>query len=276
MVPLSWLPLIRAALEEDLGQGDLTTAATIAPDTAGTFHFVARQPVVVCGLTAVALTYRELDEKVTVTPLVQDGESVPAGTSLTRISGPAATLLSGERVALNILQHLSAIATVTRAVVDSVKQWPCTILDTRKTTPGWRALEKYAVRTGGAKNHRYGLGDAILIKDNHIAAAGGIAAAVARARDAVGPTVVIELEIDRLDQLDEALAARPDGILLDNMPPQTMQEAVRVINHRAWIEASGGIRPETVQAVAATGVDYISLGYLTHSAPSVDIGADWG
>jgi nicotinate-nucleotide pyrophosphorylase (carboxylating) len=275
MLPRQWLPLIQMALEEDIGQGDLTTLATIPPDTQGRFEFVARQPLVVCGLDAVELTYQILDPAVRVTRLIPDGTRAEKGARLARIEGPAASLLSGERVALNFVQHLSAIATITRQVVEQVADLPVTVLDTRKTTPGWRPMEKYAVRVGGARNHRYGLSDAILIKDNHIAAAGGIRAALERVRQTVGPTVVIEIEVDRLEQIPEALAGRPHGILLDNMDLESMRKAVAMIHPHAWVEASGGIRPETVRAVAETGVDFVSLGYLTHSAPAVDIGADW-
>lgn len=270
-----WEPLIQMALAEDLGQGDVTTSATIARDRQGRFGFVARQPLVVAGMEAIVMTFERLDAAVRVHPNVAEGETVRARTVVATIEGPAVALLSGERVALNIFQRLCAIATVTRSVVESVADLPVTILDTRKTTPGWRSLEKYAVRTGGAKNHRYGLGDAVLIKDNHVAAAGGIAAAVAGVRKLVGPTTVVEVEVDRLDQIPEALAAGVDGILLDNFSTSLMRQGVEAIGHQVWVEASGGIRPERVREVAETGVDYISLGYLTHSAPAVDIGADW-
>lgn len=275
MRSLMWQPLIQMALVEDIGPGDITTLATIGADQIGHFRFIARQPLVVCGFEAVFSTYALLDPLVTVHALIAEGGLAEKGSALFDIEGPAQSLLSGERVALNFLQHLSSIATVTRKVVESVADLPVTILDTRKTTPGWRPLEKYAVRIGGAHNHRYGLSDAVLIKDNHIAAAGGIRNAVQSVRARVGPTTVVEVEIDSLEQIPDVLAIKPDGILLDNMDLDTMHRAVELIGHQAWIEASGGIRPERVRAVAQTGVDYISLGYLTHSAPAVDIGADW-
>ncbi|MBX5467001.1 MAG: carboxylating nicotinate-nucleotide diphosphorylase [Firmicutes bacterium] len=275
MLPRQWQALIQMALDEDIGQGDVTTWATIPPERRGRMDFVARQPLVVCGFDAAEMAYRLLDPAVKVVRLCPEGERVAGGTPILRVEGPAASLLSGERVALNFVQHLSAIATITRTVVDQVRDLAVTILDTRKTTPGWRPLEKYAVRVGGAKNHRYGLSDAVLIKDNHIAAAGGIRAALERVRQRVGPTVVIEVEVDRLDQIPEALAGRPHGILLDNMDLDSLRQAVAMIHPHAWVEASGGIRPDNVRAVAETGVDFISLGYLTHSAPAVDIGADW-
>jgi len=231
--------------------------------------------LVVAGLPVVPAVYALVDPDVRIEHVVEDGARVERGAVLARVHGSARSLLTGERVVLNVLQWLSGIATATRAVVDAVAEWSTDILDTRKTHPGWRAFEKYAVRVGGGKNHRLGLDHAVLIKDNHIAAAGGVAEAVRRARRSVGPTVFVEVEVDDLRQLEEALKAQPDGILLDNMDPDTLREAVRRVGGRVWTEASGGIRPDTVRAVAATGVDAMSLGWLTHSARAVDIGADW-
>ncbi|MCL8208765.1 MAG: carboxylating nicotinate-nucleotide diphosphorylase [Actinomycetia bacterium] len=270
-----WRRLAQTALEEDVGFGDLTTDATVPPGQTGSLALVAREPLVVAGLPVVPAVYEALDPAVRVDLLVADGTRLGRGDVLARVRGPARALLTGERVTLNVLQWLSGIATATRAVVDAVAEWDVDVLDTRKTRPGWRAFEKYAVRVGGGKNHRFGLDHAVLIKDNHIAAAGGVAEAIRRARRAAGPTVFVEVEVDNLEQLEEALTAGPDGVLLDNMDPATLQEAVRRAQGRVWTEASGGIRPESVRDVARTGVNAISLGWLTHSAPAVDIGADW-
>jgi nicotinate-nucleotide pyrophosphorylase (carboxylating) len=275
VTPWMWRRLAQTALEEDVGFGDLTTDATVPPGETGSLALVAREPLVVAGLPVVPAVYEALDPAVRVELLVVDGTRLERGDVLARIRGPARALLTGERVALNVLQWLSGIATATRAVVDAVKEWDVDVLDTRKTRPGWRAFEKYAVRLGGGKNHRFGLDHAVLIKDNHIAAAGGVAEAIRRARRVAGPTVFVEVEVDNLEQLEEALTAGPDGVLLDNMDPPTLREAVRRTQGRVWTEASGGIRPETVRDVARTGVNAISLGWLTHSAPAVDIGADW-
>lgn len=275
MTPWMWRRLAQTALEEDVGFGDLTTDATVPPGQTGSLALVAREPLVVAGLPVVPAVYEALDPAVRVDLLVADGTRLGRGDVLARVRGPARALLTGERVTLNVLQWLSGIATATRAVVDAVAEWDVDVLDTRKTRPGWRAFEKYAVRVGGGKNHRFGLDHAVLIKDNHIAAAGGVAEAIRRARRAAGPTVFVEVEVDNLEQLEEALTAGPDGVLLDNMDPATLQEAVRRAQGRVWTEASGGIRPESVRDVARTGVNAISLGWLTHSAPAVDIGADW-
>lgn len=275
MTPWLWRQLAQTALDEDVGFGDLTTEATVPPHQEGALALVARETLVAAGLPVVPAVYALLDPGVQVEIVVEEGVRVERGAVLARLRGSARSLLTGERAVLNVLQWLSGIATATRMVVDAVSEWPVDILDTRKTHPGWRAFEKYAVRVGGGKNHRFGLDHAVLIKDNHIAAAGGVAEAIRRARRAVGPTVFVEVEVDDLGQLEEALAAEPDGILLDNMDPDTLREAVQRIGGRAWTEASGGIRPETVRAVAASGVDAISLGWLTHSARAVDIGADW-
>lgn len=275
IAPWLWDKLAESALQEDVGFGDLTTIATVDPDREGTLALMAREPLVACGLPILSHVYGRLDPLVTIRRDVEDGAHVAAGEALAQLQGSARALLTGERVALNILQWLSGIATATDRVVQAVSGLKVQILDTRKTTPGWRAFEKYAVVMGGGKNHRFGLDHAVLIKDNHIAAAGNIREAVRRAKALVGPTVWVQVEVDSLDQLEEALAERPDGILLDNMDPQTLKIAVKTVAGRAWTEASGRVRIDTVRAIAESGVDAVSLGWLTHSAPAVDIGADW-
>lgn len=273
--PWIWQDIIRRGLEEDVAYGDLTTNAVVDPRRTGTLVFRAREALVACGTDAVGITYAMLDARVKTSVLVPDGSRAEAGAALVRAVGPARALLAGERVALNLMQRLSAIATETRRAVLAVEGTRVRILDTRKTTPGYRALERWATAVGGARNHRPNLHAAVLIKDNHIAAAGGIRPAVEAAKRAVGPTVFIEVEVDRIDQVEEALLGGPDGILFDNMDPETIRQAVALVGGRAFTEASGGIRPETVRAYAETGVDAISLGWLTHSARAVDIGADW-
>ncbi len=268
-------PLVRAALLEDLGRGgDLTSEAVVPAQQATEAFLVARAAGTLAGLDAAALAFQIMDPAVTVEPLKADGEALAPGDSLLRLNGPARAILSAERVALNLVCHLSGIATATAELVAAVRPHPVDVTCTRKTTPGLRALEKYAVRAGGGANHRLGLDDAILIKDNHIALAGGAAEAVTRARARAGHLVKIEVEVDRLDQLEEALGAGPDAVLLDNMTPKQLREAVRIVAGRAVTEASGGITQETIAQVAASGVDVISAGWLTHSAPSLDIGLD--
>ena len=268
-------PLVRAALAEDLGRaGDLTTDALIAPDARATGAIRARTAGRVAGVDAACLAFELLDPAVQVDLHAPDGKTVEAGATILRVAGPARALLSGERVALNLLGHLSGIATATAALVAAVAGTPAAIGDTRKTTPGLRALEKAAVRAGGGRNHRFGLDDAVLIKDNHIQLAGGPAAAVRRARATVGHLVKIEVEVDTLAQLDAVLPERPDAVLLDNMDPETLRAAVARIDGRAVAEASGTITLETAPAIAATGVDLISAGWLTHSAPALDVGLD--
>jgi nicotinate-nucleotide pyrophosphorylase (carboxylating) len=218
-----------------------------------------------------AAAFRLLDDRVRVESVVSDGDRVPRAETLAVVSGPARAILTGERVALNLLGRLSGIATLTGSVVDAVAGTGAAVACTRKTTPGLRALEKYAVRCGGGANHRFGLDDAVLIKDNHLALAGGVGAAVARARAAVGHLVKVEVEVDTLEQLDEALAAGVDAVLLDNMTIDELRRAVERGEGRVLLEASGGITPETARSVAGTGVDVISLGWLTHSAPSLDV-----
>lgn len=265
--------VIDSALSEDVGRGDLTSQLVIPEGTRFSGVMSARQPMVTAGFEIAGLVFTTVSEEISWEPLVKDGEKVAAGTVLARISGPARALLTAERTALNLVQHLSGIATTTRACVDTIAGTGATLLDTRKTLPGLRRLAKYATRMGGATNHRMGLDAAILIKDNHIAVCGGITAAVKRVK-ASGRDQV-EVECDTLDQMDEAIAAGATRVLLDNMPPDVLAEAVRRNAGRVETEASGGITLETARAIAETGVDFISVGRITQSAPSVDIGLDW-
>jgi nicotinate-nucleotide pyrophosphorylase (carboxylating) len=265
---------VDAALREDLGAaGDITSAATIPASATATATFGARQPGVIAGLPFAAAAFHAIDPTVRFEALIADGQPIASGAILARVSGNARAILSAERVALNYLTHLSGIATATARLVERVRHTRARILDTRKTTPGLRLIEKYAVACGGGQNHRIGLYDAILIKDNHIAVAGGVGEAIRRAR-AHAPGVKLEIEVGSLAELDEALAEHPDIILLDNMAVATMRTAVDRVAGRALLEASGNITVATVQAVAETGVDYISSGAITHSAPALDIGMD--
>jgi len=266
---------LEATLREDLGRaGDLTTNAIVPSDRIATAAIVARSALTVSGLAAAGRTFVLLDPTVTVDFRAHDGDTVAAGTVLATVSGSARTLLTAERTALNVLGRLCGVATATHRYVDAIAGTSATIVDTRKTTPGMRALEKAAVRHGGGKNHRFGLDDAILIKDNHVAIAGGIAPAIAAARAHAGHLVKIEIEVDTLAQLDEALAARADIILLDNFAPSDLATAVARTGSAALLEASGGVTLATVRAIAETGVDLISVGALTHSAPSADVALD--
>ncbi len=266
---------VRAALKEDLGRaGDITSAATIPADAKATANLVARRPGVVAGLAVAAAAFRAADPAIRFTPQASDGDAVDAGAVVAEVEGPARAILSAERVALNYLCHLSGIATATAALVAKVRHTRARICDTRKTTPGLRAFEKYAVRCGGGMNHRFGLDDAILIKDNHIAVAGGVIAAIRAARAAAGHLVKVEIEIDTLDQLAEAMVEGPDAVLLDNMAPRDMREAVQLVAGRAITEASGNVTLETVAEIAETGVDVISSGWITHSAPTLDLALD--
>ncbi|WP_404295269.1 carboxylating nicotinate-nucleotide diphosphorylase (plasmid) [Microvirga sp. RSM25] len=269
-------PIVRAALLEDLGRaGDITTDAVIPADARRRGAIVAREPGVVAGVNAALLAFTLIDPAITVAVDRPDGSRVERGEAVLRVGGPARSILSAERVALNLLCRLSGIATATAALVDAVRPYGhARIVCTRKTTPGLRSLEKHAVRAGGGANHRFGLDDAVLIKDNHIAIAGGVKPALERARVAVGHLVKIEIEVDTLDQLDEVLEVGADAILLDNMSPETLSEAVRRVNRRAITEASGRITVATAPAIAATGVDLISTGWITHSAPILDLGLD--
>lgn len=269
-------PFVEQALIEDLGRrGDITSQATIPVDMQAKLHIRARQAGVVCGLDLARLAFLLVDNTIDFQEIVSDGSSVEAGTVLATVEGNARHLLTAERTALNFMTHLSGIASDTRRIVDSVAEYPANITCTRKTIPGLRLLQKYAVRCGGGRNHRMGLDDAILIKDNHIAIAGDIATAITQARAYAGHLVPIEVEVDTLEQLAAALDAGATLVLLDNMSPETLTKAVTMCQGRAKTEASGGITPETVQAVAKTGVDFIAMGYLTHSSTALDIGLDF-
>lgn len=268
-------PVIVSALAEDLGRaGDVTAQACVPAAARLDCVFAARSPGIVAGLSCARLALSELDPTATFSASVEDGRAVEAGAELARISGNARAVLSAERTALNLLGRLSGIATLTGAYVGAIAGTRAKITDTRKTTPGLRALEKYAVRCGGGVNHRFGLDDAILIKDNHIAACGTVAEAVRRAKAYAGHLMKVEVEVDTLAQFDEALAERPDVIMLDNFSLADLAEAVRRNEGRVTLEASGGVNLDTVRAIAETGVDVISVGALTHSAKVLDIGLD--
>ncbi len=268
-------PLVRAALLEDLGRaGDLTTDAIVPAALRARTVLRARRPGVLAGLDFALAAFRLIDPEITIATARHDGAKLARGDVIAEIEGPARGILTAERTALNFMGHLSGIASATRGVVDAIAGHRAQVVCTRKTLPGLRIAQKYAVRVGGGANHRFGLDDAVLIKDNHVAIAGGVAEAVARARAGVGHMVKIELEVDTLDQLRTSLELRVDAILLDNMSPETMNEAVRMVDGRALTEASGGITPATAPAVAASGVDLISIGWLTHSAQVLDIGLD--
>lgn len=272
-------PIVRAALEEDIGAGDITTISTVAVGKQAKAQMLAKSAGVVCGLPVARLAFELVDDHLQFLPYMEDGARVAGKREvIAEVAGPAQSILMAERVALNFLQRLSGVAALTAQFVEAVAGTKARIVDTRKTTPGLRMLEKYAVRIGGGHNHRFGLADGILIKDNHIAAAGGVRKAVERARANAPHTLKIEVEAKELAQIDEALSAGADIVLLDNMPPDTMREAVRTVREkgqgRVLTEASGGITLETVAAVAATGVDLISVGALTHSAPALDISLD--
>jgi nicotinate-nucleotide pyrophosphorylase (carboxylating) len=264
-------PILRAALLEDVGRrGDLTTDAIVDADRRATAHIVARRGGVVAGLPFAFLAFSLLDGGAETSPRVGEGARVEAGAVVAEIAARARAILTGERTALNLLARLSGIATATRALVDLVAGTRASIADTRKTTPGLRALERYAVACGGGRNHRFGLDDAVLIKDNHLALAGSVREAVAAARAHVGHMVKIEVEVESLEQLREALDTPIDAVLLDNMTPPQLADAVRIVSGRVLTEASGGVTPENVAEIARTGVDVISAGWLTHSAPALD------
>lgn len=272
----AWMPLLDRALAEDLGEaGDITTAAVVPPGSRARGVVVAREAGVVAGLPIALTVFDLLDPGIEVVFAAGDGDRVGAGATLATLTGPAAPILSGERVALNLLGRMCGIATRTADLVAAVAGTGCRVAATRKTTPGLRALEKYAVMCGGGAPHRYGLDDAVLIKDNHLVVAGGITAAVAAARRAVGHTVIVEVEVVDPAGLDEAIAAGADVVLLDNMSPGEVRRAVEVADGRVTLEASGGITPETIGAYAATGVDLVSLGWLTHSVPTLDVALDF-
>ena len=266
---------VARVLAEDLGQGgDATSDATIAPDARFKAVINCREAIVVAGLDVAAAFFRALDPEVRVELLATDGAQVPAGTELMRLEGNARAMLAAERSALNTLQHLSGIATLTRRYVDAIAGTGATLLDTRKTLPGLRALDKYAARMGGAQNHRMRLDDGILIKDNHVAVCGGVAEAV-RSAKAANAGLPVQVEVDRIDQIEPALAAGADRLLLDNMDVAALRRAVGQVAGRVPLEASGGVGLDTIRAIAETGVDYISVGRITQSAPAVDIGLDY-
>ncbi len=272
---LLWEAVVRNALLEDLGRaGDVTSDATIPADRRATAAVMARADGVVAGLDISLAAFTMFDPEVVCEAHMADGDRVRKGDRIATVTGAARSLLTAERTCLNLLGHLSGIASTTRSVVDLVAPHGATVVDTRKTTPGLRALEKYAVKCGGGGNHRFGLDDAVLIKDNHVAVAGGIGAAVNAARAHAGHLVKIEVEVDGLAQLDEALALGVDVVMLDNFSPELMREGVKRAKGKAIIEASGGIRPDTAEAIAATGVDLLSLGWLTHSSPNLDVALD--
>ena len=264
---------MRAALDEDIGPGDATSAALIPADLAGAAHIEAREELVLCGLALAAEVFARCGA--VLEPLMHDGAELEAGAHVARLRGPARAILAGERTALNFVQQLSGIATHTRAFCRAVADTGATIVDTRKTTPGWRVLEKYAVRCGGGLNHRVGLFDGILIKDNHIAAVGSGADAVKRAREAGASGLRIQVEVESLADARSALEAGADALLIDNQPPATIREVVALVAGRVPCEATGGVTLENVAEVALTGVDRISVGALTHSAPSADLALEW-
>jgi nicotinate-nucleotide pyrophosphorylase (carboxylating) len=279
MAPLPLImiePAVRAALLEDLGRaGDLTTDAIVPAGKQTRCALVARQAGVVAGLDFAATAFRLIDPAIETTVTLPDGSRLRPGDAIATITGPARGILTAERTALNFLSHLSGVASATRGIADAIEGTRAQVCCTRKTMPGLRFAQKYAVRVGGGSNHRFGLDDAVLIKDNHVAIAGGVRPAVERARAGVGHLVKIELEVDTLAQLEEALTLGVDAVLLDNMGPDMLRQAVLMVDGRAITEASGRIRPDTAPAIAASGVDLLSVGWLTHSATVLDIGLDW-
>lgn len=269
-------PLVRAALLEDLGRaGDLTTDAIVPAEHRGRMVLASRQPGVVAGLDLAALAFKLIDPAIDIIFERRDGDAVSASDVIATVNGASRALLTAERTALNFLCRLSGVATATASIAATIKNDKARIVCTRKTTPGLRAIEKYAVRAGGGSNHRFGLDDAVLIKDNHVAIAGGVGPAIERAHAGVGHLVKIEVEVDTLAQLEEALRYPIDAVLLDNMTVDDLRRAVAMVGGRAITEASGRVTPQTAPAIAATGVDLISIGWLTHSAPILDIGLDY-
>jgi nicotinate-nucleotide pyrophosphorylase (carboxylating) len=266
---------VRRVLAEDLGKGgDVTSKATIDPHAHFTAEMNCREPIVVAGLDIAIAFFRAMDREVRVERLAKDGDATAAGSVLLRLDGNARGMLAAERSALNTLQHLSGIATMTRRYVEAIAGTGATLLDTRKTIPGLRLLEKYAARMGGAENHRMRLDDGLLIKDNHVGVAGGVAEAVRAAKE-YGSGLPIQVEVDRIEQIEPALTAGADRLLLDNMKPNVLRDAVKLVAGRVPLEASGGVNLDTIRAIAETGVDYISVGRITQSAPAVDIGLDY-
>lgn len=276
MMRVDYVEIVGRALSEDLGsRGDITSDACVPQSAESRGAFVARGAGVIAGLEVAAYVFEALDPSVIFAPLLADGERVVPGDRIARISGHSRSILSGERTALNLLGRMSGVATATSELVDAVSGTGARISDTRKTMPGLRAIDKYAVRVGGGMNHRFGLYDAVLIKDNHLVAGGDIAGAVAAARAAVDPGVMIEVEVENLDQLAQVLETDADRVLLDNMGPELLRQAVDKVGGRMTTEASGGVTPDNIRLLAETGVDIISVGWLTHSAPQLDIGLDF-
>jgi len=266
---------VSGVLAEDLGNGgDITSATTINADERFAAVMASRQDIVVAGLDIAAAFFRALDESVEIALLCKDGDAVAAGSELMHLSGSARAMLTAERSALNTLQHLSGIATLTRRYVEAIEGTAATVIDTRKTLPGLRVVEKWAVRMGGGSNHRMRLDDGVLIKDNHVAVAGGVAEAVRRAKTA-NTGLQVQVEVDSIAQIEPALEAGADRLLLDNMPPTVLREAVALVGGRVPLEASGGVNLDTIRGIAETGVDFISVGRITQSAPAVDIGLDY-
>jgi nicotinate-nucleotide pyrophosphorylase (carboxylating) len=275
LYPMLYEECVRRALCEDLGRaGDITTDAIALPEDTATALIMARAPGRIAGVDVAGLAFRCLDPRLEFEVKLGDGRDAKTGDTLAVIQGAARPILSAERTALNFLMRLSGIATATRKIVSLISSYPARVVCTRKTTPGLRVLEKYAVRAGGGSNHRFGLDDAVLIKDNHIMVAGGVAEAIRRARRHIGHMVKVEVEVDTLDQLQSALREDVDAILLDNMSVDMLSEAVRMTNKRAITEASGGVTADTAEAIAATGVDLLSVGWITHSAPALDLSLD--
>jgi nicotinate-nucleotide pyrophosphorylase (carboxylating) len=271
-----YVEIVGRALSEDLGElGDITSDACIPETAESDAVFVARADGVIAGLEVAAYVFEALDPSLSFVPMIADGDQVAPGDRIARVSGRTRSILSGERTALNLLGRMSGVATATAMLVEAVSGTPVRVSDTRKTMPGLRAIDKYAVRVGGGMNHRFGLYDAVLIKDNHLAAIGDITAAVAAARAAVSPGVMIEVEVDNLDQLARVLETDADRVLLDNMGPKLLREAVEMVGGRMTTEASGGVTRDNVRLLAETGVDIISVGWLTHSAPQLDIALDF-
>ncbi len=262
---------LRLWLREDIGHGDISTMLTVPPGTVGKGRFLMKEDGVICGLTVAARTFSIVDEGIILTPMIEEGQTVKKGDIIAEVAGDLGKIMAGERVALNLLQRLSGISTRTRAFVNEIHGYSATILDTRKTTPGLRFLEKYAVTVGGGQNHRFGLFDGILIKDNHIKAAGGISKALEMLSKSSPHYLAVQVEVETLEELKEALDHRVPAILLDNMTTEVMAEAVKITAGRAKLEASGNMTVERVREVAATGVDYISAGSLTHSVKALDI-----
>jgi nicotinate-nucleotide pyrophosphorylase (carboxylating) len=273
--PLVYGDILKRALLEDIGRGgDLTTEAIVSPEDTATASLIARAAGRIAGMEVARETFLALDPSLKINLRFSDGMDAQKGDTLAVIQGSARAILTGERTALNFLARLSGIATVTRDIVACIVPHPARVVCTRKTTPGLRILEKYAVRAGGGANHRFGLDDAVLIKDNHIVVAGGVAEAIKRVRNHVGHMVKIEVEVDALEQLEIALKEKIDAVLLDNMTPPELAQAVQLVNKAILTEASGGITPQTAGSIAATGVDLISIGWLTHSAPALDLSLD--